>query len=221
MLLEVELFSQTTDTLSRELPPIEVIGSSESKLNIHAFSSQWVADSLSRFWGGSEESATLLAQMPGIYLFNYGGHGGVRSISQRGLASNSSQVLLDGVWVPELQSGIFDFNGWILDGLESVEVSSSGPGIAGGSSGTWINLRSGRPRTWVRLGGGSFGQHSVGIAQSLGKESLNLGIHYRYLTAQDRFPYEWNEVRGIRQNADYHLHQFATAVRQPIRRNQL
>jgi hypothetical protein len=221
MLLEVELFSQPADTLSRELPPIEVLGSSESKLNIHAFSSQWVADSLSRFWGGSEESAILLAQMPGIYLFNYGGHGGVRSISQRGLASNTSQVLLDGVWVPELQSGIFDFSGWLLDGLESLEVSSTGPEMAGGSSGTWINLKSGRPRTWVSLGGGSFGQRNAGAAHRIHKGALSLGIHYKYLTASDRFPYEWNEVRGIRQNADYHLHQFGMVTRQSIRNNQL
>ena len=220
-MISMPAISQNQDSVVRELPSVVIEKSRLGSLNLSSFESQWQADSLNYFFGGADGAAEVLSRIPGIYIRDYGGHGGLQTVSLRGLANNTTQVQLDGIWVPELQTGVFDLNGWLLDGLESVAVSSINSAGVGSYSGAWVNLSSGLPRRLVRSGAGSFGERTWGVSELLKLGTSRVGLQYRFLSAHDRFPFEWNEMRSVRDNADYHLHQFGLIFRQPLASQQL
>lgn len=61
--------------------------------------------------------------LPGIYLNDYGGVGGLKTVSLRGLASNYTQVVLDGVPLSNVQTGQVDLGKFALNDLESIQLN--------------------------------------------------------------------------------------------------
>jgi len=200
------LFGQDTDS-SFSLPIINI----ESTIPLLKIESQkvgWQADSLGRFTFSSWEVSDALARLPGLYIRDYGGHGGIRSVSVRGMASNQTALVIDGIPVPEMQSGVFDFNGWLLDGFQTVELTSSDAVAQMGNTGNRIELKSGNLPNSVSGGIGSFGERMLGMGYSKQVKDYNISGQYRNILAHGRFPFSTNEVSSTRKDAEYELHQW-------------
>ena len=155
-----------------------------------------------------EQSGALLLsdavkQMAGVTLRDYGGIGGMKTVSARGLGSQLSTLTIDGVAVSDCQNGQVDLGRYLLAGSSFVSLSNglqedmllSARATAAGSV---INMESQRPRflpgehTHLRLGmeGGSFGMlsPSLSVEQRLGKR-LSLTAFGNYLRSDGDYPF--------------------------------
>lgn len=84
---------------------------------------------------GAVFAADLLETLPGINIARNGGFGGVTYARQRGLTTDKTLVLVDGVPVndPSQPTGGFDFSSFELADVERVEVLSGPQGSLWGS----------------------------------------------------------------------------------------
>lgn len=85
----------------------------------------------------------ILKTVPGVYISDYGGIGGVKTLSMRGLASNNTLILFDGVRLNSLQNGSFDFSSFVINNINEVEINKSGNSAFYGGNATAgvVNLK--------------------------------------------------------------------------------
>lgn len=71
--------------------------------------------------------AEALKYIPGVLVKDYGGIGGLKSVSIRSLGANHTGVLYDGLSISDAQNGIVDLGKISLDNIESVTLYQSQP----------------------------------------------------------------------------------------------
>ena len=110
---------------TRVLKPVPII--KEVDLNTINLESTNPNITITKAWMeqlGAIDIAEALKYSPGIQLKDYGGIGGVKSIAYRSLGANHTGVVIDGAFLPNVQSGLVNLNGFDLFGLNTVEFSS-------------------------------------------------------------------------------------------------
>jgi len=85
--------------------PVYVVGSGEMRLT------------------GVTTMADALHRMPGVTLRDYGGAGGMKTVSVHGLGSQHTGVVYDGVTLSECQNGAVDLSRYSLDNVDHVSLS--------------------------------------------------------------------------------------------------
>lgn len=114
---------------------------------------------------GIQNVADAVKRMSGAQVHDYGGIGGLKTVSLRGLGANHTAVGYDGVAVSDAHSGQIDIGRFGLDNVEtlSLQLGQSDdifvPARFYGSAGS-INIVTKHPsctRSFVKLQGGSFG----------------------------------------------------------------
>jgi outer membrane cobalamin receptor len=85
----------------------------------------------------SEQAGTslgdLLSLVPGIFVKDYGGTSGLKTISQRGFGAEHTLVLLNGMRISSLQNGLLDLGVFPIREMDAVEVIGGGNSAAFGS----------------------------------------------------------------------------------------
>lgn len=141
--------------------------------------------------------ADALRGFSGVYIKDYGGIGGLKTVSVRGLGANHTTVLLDGIQINDAENGQIDLGKFNLNNVQS------------------IALYNGQP-TDILMPARSFASASV-IAITTIKPALQAGKRYRvtagikggsfglinpYLQWQQRLNSSWSFViNGYTQNA--------------------
>ncbi|MDE6296591.1 MAG: TonB-dependent receptor, partial [Muribaculaceae bacterium] len=110
-----------TDTI-KSLPGVEVLSSSEktgitSTSPIHTIDSKLISES------GITDIADALKRMPGVNLRDYGGAGGLKTVSVRGLGAQHTGITYDGVPLSDLRTGEVDLSKYSLNNLSSLSLS--------------------------------------------------------------------------------------------------
>lgn len=121
----------------------------------------------------------LLQFVPGITIQNYGGLGGLKTVSLRGGSSSQTVVLLDGVKLNLVQNGTTDLSTISTMGITAIEVQRGGASaLYGGNaiSGA-VNIITGFSDSTEytgRIGVGSLNEYTVGatVASPLGKGKI-------------------------------------------------
>ena len=72
---------------------------------------------------GAKELSEVLRTLPGVSIKDYGGAGGIKTVSLRGFGSQHTQISYDGICISELQNGQVDISRFALDNLEAVSVT--------------------------------------------------------------------------------------------------
>lgn len=72
---------------------------------------------------GMADIADALHRMPGITLRDYGGAGGMKTMSVRGLGTKHTGVSYDGVMLSECQSGEIDLSRYSLDNVDQLSLA--------------------------------------------------------------------------------------------------
>ena len=100
-----------------------------------------------------EDLASVLAQMVGVKVKQYGGLSDFATVSIRGSSANQVNVYLDGVPVNDAYSGVTNIADLPLGGVERVEVyrGFAPPHLGSGAMGGAVNLITTDPSRW---GGG-------------------------------------------------------------------
>ncbi len=156
----------------------------------------------------------VVAHVPGAFVKQYGGLGGLRTISMRGTSAQQTVVLLDGVRYRSSASDAFDLGTIPADALEQVEVVRGGDAVLYGANalGGVINIITRAPADTAldvraHLGAGSFGEARAGVAASGsggGGSAWQGGVHG--MRSDGAYPFTFREFGSEstvhRENAD-------------------
>ena len=107
--------------------------------------------------------ADALREVPGMSVAQTGAPGQLTSVFTRGLRSEHTQVLLDGIPINQGLAGLFNFADLAVDNIDRIEVARGpqstlyGPRALAGVIQIFTKRGSGRPTGSVTVEGGSFG----------------------------------------------------------------
>ncbi len=144
-----------------------------------------------------------LRQMAGVTLKDYGGVGGMKTVSARGLGSQFSTLTIDGVPVNDCQNGQVDMGRYMVGNSAYISLSNGQQdemllSARATAAGSIINMQTLEPRfmpgekTRMRIGieGGSFGLLSPTLSweQRLGSRTT-LTFWGNYLKSDGNYPF--------------------------------
>lgn len=155
-----------------------------------------------------------VARAPGAFVRQYGGPGGLRTLSLRGASAQGTVMLIDGVRYRSSADGAFDLSNIPAAALERVEVVRGGAAALYGSNslGGAVNVITGGPRTtgttWgTELDAGSFGEYGVGASVADGGAQGFLDASFHLTRADGDYPFAYDQfgetVSTRRENADF------------------
>lgn len=149
-----------------------------------------------------EDLGDVLQRLAGISLKNYGGLGGMKTISVRGLSGSHSAIVLDGFSVQNTQAGQVDLSNLQVENVESIQLIQAGSNsivlpVSAALMGNSIYIRTfeqtfGRDSVNARFSGkvGSFGLIDSYAAAKLTKEKYFFSVYGKYRQANGRYAYE-------------------------------
>ncbi len=162
---------------------------------------------------GAVQVSDVLTLSPGIQVKDYGGLGGIKTVSIRGTSAEQALVLIDGMKINSVRNGYSDLSIIPVSLINNVEVIRGGASaIFGGNAiGGVINLRTditgGKPQTGVMIGYGSFNEQRAVLQTSYPLKKFGLEIDLDYLSSDGNYPFTANqfgvETQLYRQNADF------------------
>ena len=215
------LAREEADSISIQSHTIEEIEVSAHRLS-RKVSSATPTQSISRNMldaMAAQNAADAIRHFAGTQVRDYGGIGGLKTVSVRGLGATHTAVSYDGVVVGNCQAGQIDLGRFTTHGIEGVslhigqanELTSTARAIASGSI---VNLNSRTP-DWgdiphhmeASLTGGSFGyiNPSINYAYRLSKRTYT-NLNLDFSRAHGTYPYQLINgkqiVSGKRVNTD-------------------
>ena len=152
---------------------------------------------------GVTDVADALHRMAGITLRDYGGAGGLKTVSVRGFSAKHTGVSYDGIMLSDCQSGEIDLSRYSLDNVEYLSL------VVGDNDDIFIPARNAsasavlniqtigmptgdkRPHLTAQLKAGSFGYISpfLRYEQNL-SETFAFSVIGEYTYAENDYPYE-------------------------------
>jgi outer membrane cobalamin receptor len=220
LLCSVATGAQQADSLLyRELPGMEVVEKARPSVMREGAPLQLLDRSgIERL--GIHDLPEAVRRFSGITIRDYGGTGGLKTVSIRSLGTQHTAVSYDGVTVADVQSGQADISRFTLDHVESVALSIGQTddifqtARMYASAGA-LHIRTqtprfddGRPfRLQALVKGGSFGMFapSLRYVQKLGR-FYAASLHAGCLGSENAYPYTFTNVDAVtrekRKNSD-------------------
>lgn len=107
-----------TDTVApRQLGDV-IVSATQQEQTVRSSSPLYILNSDQMLRMGVTDMADALHRLPGITLRDYGGAGGMKTVSVRGFGASHTGVSYDGVVLSECQSGEIDLSRYSLDHVE-------------------------------------------------------------------------------------------------------
>jgi outer membrane cobalamin receptor len=122
---------------------------------------------------------TLLTAVPGVVVRDYGSGGAVQTLSMRGMSAEHSLLMIDGIPINNIQTGLSDIRLFPVDMMESIEIVRGGLSSLYGTSaiGGVVNIRTDNPN-----GGNSVSlKNSIG---SFGASGMSVSVHHSFNSLQ-------------------------------------
>ncbi len=115
-------FASEADSLrQRNLKQVTVKGAQKQKALRNAVPEQVISlDEMANF--GAQNVSDAIKHMAGVTLRDYGGAGGLKTVSIRGLGAQFTGVSYDGVALSDIQSGQIDLQRYTLSGVKQVSL---------------------------------------------------------------------------------------------------
>jgi len=216
LLLPQFLFAQEEKKV-QELEELEVV---VTKLN------RYYVDSTNVYISREEIEAMqpddlgeILKKVPGVNVKSYGGLGGLKTISVRGLGGQHTNLIVDGFLHHQTQTGQVNMGAIQMDVIEKVQVQRGGTSellvppsaqLAGNviALETFLNTSPKIPLQQKLISKfGSFGQIDQHYLLKIGNSKVYGGGYLKYRTAHGAYPYSimnYQTVeKGIRKNNDF------------------
>jgi outer membrane cobalamin receptor len=113
--------SSPRDTV-RQLPDVDVVAPARASVTRHAAPLQILDHAgISRL--GIEELSEAVRRFSGVTVKDYGGIGGLKTVSVRSLGAHHTAVSYDGVTISDAQSGQVDISRFTLDNVAMISLS--------------------------------------------------------------------------------------------------
>jgi vitamin B12 transporter len=121
------LFCSEDDTTSHYVAKEVVVTATRLPMNENVSSSSvTVLDHAQLEQTGSASVASAIDQSAGVFIKDYGGASGIKLISQRGLGSEHTVILLNGQRISLFQNGLVDLGMLPTDDLQRIEIIRGG-----------------------------------------------------------------------------------------------
>jgi vitamin B12 transporter len=163
--------------------------------------------------------ADAVKQFAGVQVKDYGGIGGLKTVSVRSLGANHTAVFYDGMAIGDAQGGQIDLGKFSLDNVALIQLSNSNPTdmlmpARAFASATLLNIKSAssildkteKQSIKVKLQYGSFGYVAPSISYKTRiRNKFQTSISALYQSATSQYPYksyENNQVTEKRKNSD-------------------
>ncbi len=160
---------------------------------------------------GTANVGDALKYMSGVTVKDYGGVGGIKTVSIRGMGAQHTTVFYDGVAVGDCQSGQVDLGRFSTDNLDAVQLTiGQGDDIyqsarmlasVGAVSLTGRSPSDDFMRVGVRAASFDTYQANLQFGRSLGK-----GWHARffadYITSDGNYDFDIKKISSVRKNSD-------------------
>jgi outer membrane cobalamin receptor len=147
---------------------------------------------------GARQIPDALSFVPGVFVRNYGGLGGLKTVSLRGANAAQTLVLVDGVRVNSTQSGQVDMSMIPVSMIEELEVVRGGAAALYGAAamGGVVNIRTKRSvnagwKAQAELA--SFGEFVASVQGSVPLAMWVLTANAEWQRSQGNFPFLFNE----------------------------
>ncbi len=197
------LNAQTTDSLRRERLEEVEISAQRTPTELRTAAPTQVVDVEHLQNAAALQLSDALKQMAGVTLKDYGGVGGIKTVSARGLGSQFSAVTIDGIPVDDSQNGQVDLGRYTLGNAAYVNFSQGqeeSPLLSARaySAGNTLNLETAEPRFWfdeqtllkVGFEGGSFGLLSPTLQWSQRwSNRIKSSLYVNYLRSDGDYPF--------------------------------
>lgn len=160
---------------------------------------------------GVTDVGDALKHLSGVTVKDYGGVGGLKTVSIRGMGAQHTAVFYDGVAVGDCQSGQVDLGRFSTDNLEGVQLTIGQnddiyrPARMLASAGAVSLLTRTNSGNYLRAVGrvGSFENYQVNmqLGRSLGN-GWSTALFADYRNARGDYDFDIGEVNGTRNNSD-------------------
>ncbi|MBI5216649.1 MAG: TonB-dependent receptor [Ignavibacteriae bacterium] len=139
----------------------------------------------------------LISISGGVFVKDYGGSG-IKTISQRGLGTEHSVILLNGMRVSSMQNGLMDLGMFPVEELELLEIAQGGYSALVGADaiGGVVNLvtipsvRQNKLR--LRSSFGSFGEQELSVNGSVNIGNANVRVGAGQQRSKGNFPFTFS-----------------------------
>ena len=201
--ITLSVSAQTTDTVRRATLEEVIVSAQRTPTEIRTAAPTQVVDAEKLEHIGAMQLSDALKQMAGVTLKDYGGVGGVKTVSARGLGSQFSAVTIDGIPVDDSQNGQVDLGRYLLGNAAYVSFSQgqeqgallSARAYAAGNT---LNMETAEPRFWfdermkLKVGTdvGSFGLFSPTLTwEQKWNKRLKSSFYANYLYSKGDYPF--------------------------------
>ncbi len=162
-----------------------------------------------------------LSLSSGIYIRNYGGLGGLKTISLRGGDARQTSVLLDGVRMNSNGSGIADLSILPSSFFNSIEIVRGGTSTESGGMDGIVNFLTIHTENKYNLKANfafaSFNEKKIALSQSFPVEKMYYSFDGEYVYSKGDYPFETEQfgekIKARRQNGDFENFNLSASVR--------
>ncbi len=197
------------DTLTRRLPEVQVEAPAPAVPPLGLPLHRWSKAELERLrtWQLSE----LLSLLPGVFVRDYGGASGLKTLSLRGLGAVHTLVLWDGVRLNTPAQGLYDLGNVPSSVVEEVVLLRGGSSaLFGANAGAGVlllrSLQMPAEGFALGLGGGSFGEWRASARLADRFQAHAVQLAGELLRSRGDYPFPSNQFGQLtwerRQNAD-------------------
>ena len=199
---EKEVVGQTDTIMSRQLSEVGVVGQSRVSVTKQASPLQ-ILDNKSINRLGIQELSEAVRRFSGVTVKDYGGIGGIKTVSIRSLGAHHTAVSYDGVSISDAQSGQVDISRFTLDNVDMVSLSTGQSddifqtARVYASAGA-LNIKTRKPNfstgklylLSLKAKGGSFGLLNpvLSYSQKMGSR-WSASVYADYMRADSKYPY--------------------------------
>lgn len=164
------------------------------------------------------DAGDLLQKFAGVTLKSYGGLGGMKTISVRGVGGSHTTIVQDGFVVQNTQTGQIDLSNIQTESMEHISLSVGGVNgtllpVSAYLSGSSLQINSFENRfsskPWqvrASLKGGSFGQMDSYLSLKHNRKRMFVSVFGKYRKAEGAYAFELQNGKqmytGERYNAD-------------------
>ena len=195
--------NQLPDTVkSQQLPEVEVVGQARVSVTKQASPLQ-ILDNKSINRLGIQELSEAVRRFSGVTVKDYGGIGGLKTVSIRSLGAHHTAVSYDGVSISDTQGGQVDISRFTLDNVDMVSLSMGQSddifqtARIYASAGA-LNIKTRKPHfnagksylLSLKAKGGSFGLLNPVLSYSQKMSSRwSTSVYADYMRADGKYPY--------------------------------
>lgn len=197
------ILAQATDTLRRETLEEVSVSAQRTPSVMQTAAPTQVIDAEHIEHSGALQLSDAVRRMAGVTLKDYGGVGGVKTVSSRGLGSQFSAVTLDGIPIDDSQNGQVDLGRYTLGNTAYISLSqgqeqSSLLSARAYAAGNVLNMETSEPQFFpgehikLRAGMevGSFGLWNPTLLwQQRWSRRLKSSLYVNYLSSDGDYPF--------------------------------